>query len=147
MKAKHIVAVVMMSLSALVIGAPKDGGGGGGEAATGYLGHTSATFDGSASLSSMFAACQTDFEDAQAVVCTSKQILESPSIATLTISPGSSMWVRPFVVGGPDAGHIADYSGITQQSDKLTWCHTNNSNNYSMLMTVNGQIMTDLKFL
>lgn len=75
---------------------------------TGYLGVTSVSFDGSAGLADLYAACQSDF-GAGAKVCNTQQLLESPNIAGQ--SPGSvGAWVRPSVVGYDGVGVAADYS-------------------------------------
>ena len=84
MKQKIFVAVLMASLSSVAI-------------AGRYVGHTSSLLGGTAGLPGIYAACQADYGDG-AIMCTSVDLHESPSIAGATIQGANYMWVRPVLI-------------------------------------------------
>ena len=80
---------------------------------SGYLGTTSGSYDGSVLISGWTAACQADY-GGQTVVCNTKQVLESPSLASM-VPPSNGMWVKSFIVGsskGQRPAGTLDYSGL-----------------------------------
>ena len=77
-----------------------------------YVGNTSSTYVDTA-MPALYAACQADY-GAGAYVCTTKELLESPTIAGETIT---AKWVRPYVVGGND-NYPMDYTGKIYGSDR-----------------------------
>ncbi|MGD8592503.1 MAG: hypothetical protein PVF82_06695 [Gammaproteobacteria bacterium] len=81
-----------------------------------FLGYSVQTVRGGATIAGMHRVCQTDLNNQQARMCTTKELVESPNI------PISSQiaWVHPYIVGmvyNPTSDKIivVDYSGITIQ--------------------------------
>jgi len=139
---KLFTAVLLMSVSGLVVSAPKEGAGGGG-ATTGYLGQTNSSYDGDTNMAGLYAACQADYGDG-ALVCNTKDLFESPSIAGETI-PASGMWVRPFVLGvtGDDTSSQfgIDYTGTISTNFKN--CAIANGANDGNIVTPYWQFSTN----
>ena len=107
------------------------------EPVSGYLGRTSSSFDGSTPLSGWYAACQEEY-GGQAVMCNTKQIFESPSLANIE-PPASGMWVVPIFVGGgtgsgsPVYFYSREYAGTLFQGGVSGLCFGSSSIGTAML--------------
>jgi hypothetical protein len=147
MKAKHIVAVVMMGLSSAAMAAKP--GTEEPSQATGYLGQTSSTFAGDTNMAGLYAACQLEYEGAR--VCNTKELFESPSIAGETV-PADGMWARPYIVSmSPKMSgqnsvstlYALDYSGAYVNAAKLPTCTSANTSLDGNYVSAQWQFLTN----
>ena len=92
---KCAVSILSLTLCGAVY-AEKPGGT---DSTTGYLGHTSSTFDGTTGMNGLYGACQADYGQG-AIVCSQVQLFESPSIGNAVINHPTGMWVRPTLIHG-----------------------------------------------
>ena len=108
-KYKYLTAALFLTMSSTVMAAKPGTEPPPSELATGYLGYTTISFNGDTTMPGLYAQCQKDYGE-DVVVCNTKQLFESPSIAGET-APDSGMWVRPYIVSESGAGGLIDYSG------------------------------------